>query len=93
MRQRQIAGQREGSLAAFFVFQLLLSQELLRLVKLVLGQSQFSKQLLVSRSELAIFVSQFLSPCSLRIATSDEISGDFVGRRFVLPDRFQEKPS
>jgi hypothetical protein len=93
MRQRHIAGQRERPLAECFGLLLLLSQELLRLVKLLFCPPQFLVKLFVGRSELPGFLGLLLSPRPLRIATSKEIPSRFVPRRLVLSDRFREKPS
>ena len=91
MQQRQIARQRDGLLAEFFV--LLLLQELPRLVKLLFCLSQLLSKPFVGRSKFAVLGGLFLRPRSLRIATSKEIPGRFVPRRLVLSDRFREKAS
>jgi hypothetical protein len=93
MRQRQIAGQRDRPLAECFGLLLLLSQELLRLIKLLLCPPQFLAKLFVGRSESPSLLGLFLSTRPLRIATSKEIPGGFVPRRLVLSDRIREKPS
>ena len=93
LRHRQIAGQRYWLLAEFFILPLLLPPELLRLVKLQFCMSQRLPKLIVGRAEFAVFCDLFLSPRSLRIATSKEIPGRFVPRRLVLSDRFREKRS
>jgi hypothetical protein len=93
MRQRQIARQCDRPLAECFGLLLLLSQELLRLIKLLFCPPQFLVKLFVGRSELPGFLDLFLSTRPLRIATSKEIPGRFVPRRLVLSDRIREKPS
>jgi len=93
MRQRQIARQGYRLLAEFFILLLLLTQELLRLVKLLFCLSQRLLKPLVGRSKFAALCRLVLSPRSLRIATSKEIPGRFVPGGLVLSDRFREKES
>ena len=93
MRQRHIAWQCERPSAEFFVLQLLLTQELLRLVKLQFCLPQLLSKPLVGQAEFAVFRGLLLSTRSLGLATSKEIPGRFVPRRLVLSDRFREKAS
>ena len=78
MRQRQIARQRDRPLTQLFAFLLLLLLQLACLIKLVLGPPQFSAKSFVGRSKLPVFLGQFLSTNSLRVATAKEIPGGFV---------------
>jgi hypothetical protein len=80
-------------LAKFFVLLSLLPQKLPRLVKLVLGEPQFSPKLFVGRSELPVFLCQLLRPSPLRVATPKKIPRGFVPRRLELSDRIREKAS
>lgn len=93
MRQRQIARQRYRLLPEFFDLQLLLPQQLLSLVKPLFGMTQFLAKLFAGRSELSVFLGQFLRASSLGIPASKEIPGRFVPGRFVLTDRFGKKES
>ena len=91
MRQRHVARQRDRLLAEFFVLLFLLPQELLRLIKPILGVPQLLSKLFLGHAEFAVFCGQSLSSRALRIPTPKKIPRRFVPRCLVFSDGIEEK--